>query len=273
MRLRRVTKIEHQPGVFLSLPQYAAEQETDQALYTSSVTLTGADYEYDLMGAQAAPKRNATERLAFRIVEDEPGEVNEQVDALRAALVAGARFKLWTEGEDTYGASEERWAYARVASMPRVRVEQQDVRSLTVAVLLSRLSDWYGETPIAGSPFGIVGDPEDLTVVNGGTARVRNAVLTLEGTFSNPVITNLTNGYRVESTRTSAEADLLRFDAGRPAVERSEDGGLSWSADYGAFVRASGQVQLMVLEPGVNELRVTGVSSGTLSVDAYPAWH
>ena len=113
-----------------------------------------------------------------------------------------------------------------------------------------------------------------FSITNSGNAPIYNAIITLAGTYTNPVIRNSTNGYQVESaTDGSSAAHLLRFDAGRPAVEKSTNTGTSWANDYANFVRQAGQVHLMVLDPGVNNFLVTGCSSGTLELTAYPAYH
>jgi hypothetical protein len=86
-------------------------------------------------------------------------------------------------------------------------------------------------------------------------------------------IVNLTNGYQVKSNRTGTSSnDRVRFDAGKPAVDYSANGGSTWTGDYANFVRKAGQVQFMVLEPGENSLQFTGLS-GSFVITAYPAYH
>lgn len=271
MRLRRVTRIEYRPGEYWELPVAGLDVESEQEVYASIATLTGASYVVDLMGADPAPKRPGSERVAFRLVEPTPADANLAVDIIRERLYHGGRVRIWTDGDDVEG-RRQRWAWGRVQSMPRVSVEMWEDRSATVSVGFARLSDWYGEDELLPDPVDIVASPEDVAVFNPGTARVYNAVLTLTGDVDHPRIENLANGYIAGSTRVGA-GEWLRFDAGRPAVLRSTDSGGTWTPDWGSWDRPVGQVQIMVLEPGENTLRVTGVTGGTLRVEAYPAWH
>ena len=127
----------------------------------------------------------------------------------------------------------------------------------------------------AGSAASSV-DPSlgSFAIVNAGNAPIYNAIITLAGTYTNPVIRNTTNGYQLETARDGTSADhKVRFDAGRPGVEYSADAGVTWAGDYANFVRQTGQVHLMVLDPGTNNFTVTGAASGTLTVTAYAAYH
>lgn len=102
------------------------------------------------------------------------------------------------------------------------------------------------------------------------TAVVKNAVITVKGPFTNPVITNTTTGYVLESTRDGVDGtDWLRFDSGRNAVEFSSDSGATWADDQANFVRAAGQVGLMQFAPGANSLTVEGANGGDVLVEFY----
>lgn len=271
MRLRRVVRIEYRPGEYWDIPTAGLEVESEQEVYSSIATLTGASYVVDLMGSDPAPKRPGAERLAFRLVEPTPEDANGAVDVIRERLYHGGRVRIWTDGDDV-AARRLRWAWGRVQSMPRVSVETWEDRSATITVGFARLSDWYGEDELFPDPVDIVASPVDVTVNNPGTARIYNAVITITGDVDHPRVENTANGYIAGSARVGA-GEWLRFDAGRPAVMRSTDAGGTWVLDWGYWYRPVGQVQLMVLEPGDNTLRVTGVSDGTLRVAAYPAWH
>lgn len=99
---------------------------------------------------------------------------------------------------------------------------------------------------------------------------VRNAIITVNGPFDGLKITNTTNGYVLESTTVGAgSSDWLRFDSGRNTVELSDDSGATWTDDQVRFVRAPGQVGLMVIDPGTNDFQVEGANGGTVVVEFY----
>lgn len=266
--IRRVTKVEYAPGQFLALPLYNAAQETSQGLNPLFIPMSGASYEYDAIGTGPATKSNAVERLSFLLLGDSGADINAQVDQLRAKLYVGGRLKVWTTGDefDEYGDpfETERWAVARITAMPEIPVGVRNYQSLPVTVSLNRGSDWAGEDPIEPAPIAVAGS---VVVNNPGTAPIRDVVITIDGSYSSLVITNTTNGKRLAS---SGSGSKIRFDAGRGAVERWN--GSAWIGDYANFVRRTGQVHLMAIEPGDNVLTISG-ATGTIAVDGYPKYH
>lgn len=272
--IRRYTKVEYAPGSFVDLPAFRSTHETEQELETAFEALTGADYDYDELSLNQTPKRNAIERVQFLVVEDTPGLVNAKLSELRSRL--RGRVKLWTSGSelDEYDdeSAVDRWAYARMLSMPRVTLQAENRRHAPVMMVFSRMSDWYAEDAIEDSE-AIAIDPDSFSILNPGDARVFNPVITLSGTYTNPRLTNGANGYVLESTRDGSSANhLLRFTVARRLVEFSSDNGATWVNDAANFVRQSGQVQPMVLESGANAFTITGMSSGTVTVDFFPAY-
>lgn len=271
----KFSKLDDSEELVFPLAEYAYEIEA--AMHTPEATLTGSHGGIDLLGSGLAVKESPQLRLSFVVYDDTPEEVEATVDALLDKAFRYGRGKLWTLGREDTGAGVAetlRWTRARALGMPRVEWEAGEI-------LLKRLSlgfrcdpFWYAEDALYDAALDVDTDPKELTVTNPGTARIYNAVFTCAGTAASGVtITNLTNSYRLKSTRAlSGGGTRLRFDAGRPAVETSVDGGTSWSGDYSRFVRRSGQVQLMVLEPGDNVLNVEGLI-GTLTIDANAAYH
>jgi hypothetical protein len=270
--IRYISKFEYAPGSFYTFPLYRYEYEPSQELVVASAALSGGNYSYDLLGSSRAPKRNSIHRLRFLEV-GHPGLINADLDALRAYLYEGAQGKVWAKGtlfDDHDGEFEdERWAYGRIASMPNLQLRVENVGHVPAFVTFECSSDFYSEE-LEEQSFAITGT-ETVSVLNPGTAPVYNAVLTLKGTFSNPKIENLTNDYVVESERDGSSTDhWLQIRAPR-RVHFSSNGGVTWTGDYANLVR--NPVQLMVLEPGLNSLRVTGMSNGALDIEFYPAWH
>ncbi len=114
-----------------------------------------------------------------------------------------------------------------------------------------------------------------VTVTNPGTAPVRNAVLTLSGTLLEPAVRNVTTGEEVGTAFVGASPDdILRLDAGRLAVEVSDDGGATWTDHYDSVVLGDTQLGLITLAPGDNALEVDvgDDPDGTLHVAFHAAY-
>lgn len=125
-------------------------------------------------------------------------------------------------------------------------------------------SGFLGGTTAGGSVY----DPASpFSITNPGNAPIFDVTITIDGSYTDPVIRNTTNGYRLQSSGTGTK---IRYDAGRPAVETWD--GSEWVNDYANFQRNVGQVHLMRLEPGSNSFTVSG-ATGDLIISAYPAWH
>lgn len=248
--------------------------EFDQPLYVPSEPQVGAHGEFDMLRDGSAAKGAMLVRLGFTVFEEHPKDVETTIDEMQAKLWSYGRGKLWTSGLDSAGAVELRWARGRVMQMPSLRWSGGQVLSKAATLGFRCDPFWYSEDPLLESALTVESDPDVFEVTNPGNAPVYNAILTLSGTYTNPVIRNNTNGYQVASTTDGSSADhLLRFDAGRPAIEKSTNNGSTWANDYANYVRQSGQVHLMVLDPGVNEIEVTGCSSGSLTIAGNGAFH
>jgi hypothetical protein len=245
--------------------------ESEQELSSSIATIAGASYAVDLAGGLPSPKRPAQERVAFSVIGDTSAQVNAAADEIRAKLIGYGKVKLWTEGESD-GGPERRWAWGRITGVPKIAVERWATNYATVTFTALRLTDWRGEDEIAPDPVPISG-VTDVPIVNPGNARIFDAVITLENAdVTEPTITNLGNIYVAGSDRVGI-GEWLRWDAGTPAVQRSVDAGATWAADWAHWRRPIGQGHIMVLEPGTQTLRVSGVTTGTLRITAWPAWH
>jgi len=94
-------------------------------------------------------------------------------------------------------------------------------------------------------------------VTNPGNAPVRNAVVTLAGSVLEPTIRNVTTGDEVGSPFAGVSPDdVLRLDAGRVAIEVSDDGGATWANHYDDAVLGDTQLGIITLEPGQNDFEV-----------------
>ncbi len=253
-------------------PTAAYSFEAEGGLRAPEAALTGGHGGLDLLGAGTPVKESGILRLSFEVLEDTPTAVEVTVDDMLDKLFRYGRGKLYTEGLES-DVETLRWTRGRAISMPRINWSAGEQLKKRAVVGFRHDPFWYDDVALYASPITIDSDPKVITVTNTGNARIYNAVLTVAGTFSALTITNTTNGYRLKTNRTGASAaDLVRFDAAKPAVDYSDDTGSTWTGDYAKFLRRSGQVHLNVIEPGVNSLTVAGLS-GTLTIDAFPAFH
>lgn len=270
MAPRYLSRIENADStVSITLPRYRAEYEQEQPLVHNLAALTGADYSYDQMGLSASVKGNGIERVRFLEV-GQPEEIDAAIDDLKALSRYG-RLKIFTTGEDDHQGGTERWAWARMQMMPSLSLGVTNRQHAPVSLAFERLSNFFAAERY-DTDFNLSGS-DTITVENFGTAPVYDAEFLLSGTFSNPVIFNTTTVYRMESTRDGAGAsDILRFMSPR-FVDFSSDSGVNWAGDYANYVRTRGQIQLMKLDAGINQLTITGASSAILTVRFWPAFH
>jgi hypothetical protein len=247
------------------------EWDSSQPLYVPSVPLVGANYAYDQLGSAPPVKQNARETLRFVVYEDTPAEVDTAIDALKARCVSIGLGKLWLTASD----GSRRWAYARVAAMPALHWAAGDILRKAVSIDFDRQSDWYASSQSSSSNV-LASDPDTFTIANPSANKLFNSVIRIANTWTSPVtIENTTNGYGIVYSGDDGVSpnDVVRFDAGTGRVDRSADGGSTWTQDYADYAPlAAGQVQIMVLEPGDNDFSVASANGATVTVLFYPAF-
>ena len=135
--ISRIHKAEYLPGQFVEFPSYRYTRETEQGLHNSFTDLTGADYGYDMVGIGRAAKKNAIERIAFLLIGT-PAEVNTAFEDLQTNLQG--RIKLWSTDD-----IDELWAYARLVSMPLLRLDVINRQHMPVTLVFERMTDWQVE--------------------------------------------------------------------------------------------------------------------------------
>lgn len=135
--IKRITRVIYGPGGsdYIDLPTHNSIQETEQGLWTSFADLTGADYGYDQIGTGQPAKKNAIERVAFTIVEDDSDDVNDTYDDLET-LITGRVQLVRSDGSAT------ETAYARLRSMPSRNLSVEHARHMPVVLVFERISDW-----------------------------------------------------------------------------------------------------------------------------------
>ena len=256
----------------VNLPLARAELESSQELRTALVEAVGMDYAVDLHGTGRAPLGVGRERLRALLTGDDADAFDTAADALRADIYAIGRGKLWSVGDD----ATERWAWARARAMPDIQVSSRATRLAPVVIEFDRLSDWYGDTETE-IVTALTTDPQVIAVTNDGTADARAITFVLDanaaGGFSAPEISHALTGESWASTRVASNGShILRVNTGAYTVERSTDGGSSWSDDYAAFSTGSVQVGFMRFIPGAQSIEVAGCTNATLTISFYPAF-
>lgn len=250
------------PSYTFPLNRY--EWEESQSVRTPRQLISGAPGAFDMLGNEASIKDIRQERLRFMLTGTTTAN-DTAFDLMKKVLHGGGRGKLWLVDDN----SVRRWTWGRLQEMPSVQVSYRSPILQPAILGLVADPDFFDEnaTESEAAATGTV------TITNPGNQRVYNAVLTLRGTATNPVITNTTNGYVLSTTRDIAsDLQRIRFDAGRDEVKYASDGS-SFADDYSQFQRQSGQIQLFVLEPGDNLLTFSGISSATLSWRFFGAHH
>lgn len=250
------------------------EWEQTQPLVSPRTQLVGADYAYDQLGNSAAIKGIGVEVARFQLFEDSISELNSALDTIRSGCVRNGRGKLWSiEAADTL-----RWCWARVQSVPDIRLMPLNVTWAPVAITFDRLSDWYAEDATLVTETASA-SPTLISVSNAGNAPVRNAIIELRagsaGGFDDFTLESLSTGDSFSSARTAAgSSSRLRIHCGKRSVEYSNDAGATWAADYGNFSYGAKQVDFLRLEAGNNSLRfLMGTTPDVeIRITFYAAW-
>lgn len=239
-----------------------------QPIRMSQVVIAGASHAFDQLGTGVAPKNGPLATHSVVIAESTGTAVDDEYDDMRSKLYKAGLGKLYVadEGDD------ERWAWARLAAMPTTDWTLGDHSTLAVQLQWAIISDWHSETAY-NQTFTIDASPKTVSVVNPGNARVYDAVLILKGTYTNPSILNDLNDYQISTTRDGSNAaHWLEIRAGRPSVRFSTDSGVTYTGDFALVTLPTNQIQLMVLEPGAQDIIVTGGNGSTLTVQFDPPW-
>lgn len=273
---RTLEKFEDVAGsVSQLMPDAEFEWSTRQALQNPFATISGANYGYRHQGTAPAVKAFAYESVTCSILAtpgQTPADVDTAYDALKQKLWSIGRGKIFTIDS----AGTRRWAYASLQAMPEMRWRAGDIFEIALVISFVRESDWYSTTLTTGS--GTMGGA--VVIANPGNAPVWNAIITIGGTYTNPVVTNNTaviyntaaQKYILQTNRDGTNANhRVKFDAGEDSVEYAPDA-VTYADDYANFVR--NQVHQMRLDPGNNSFTGTGVSaSTTLYWSFYAAYH
>lgn len=264
-------KVENSAGtVSYTFPTEMYELEMRQGLRVPSAALVGADFDLDLLGSAVAPKESGRARLRFIISDPTVANVETEIDTLREKIYGMGVCKVYIINA---AGTTRRWAWGRPVAMPDIDIRIGQVRAMAVALEFRWDSAWYSTT-LTEEGEAINADPDTITITNPGNTKVKDAIITIRGTFTNPSVSNSTSGYSFSSTRDGSDPDhWLKIDSGRHTVEFSTDGGSTYADDIALFTRGATQVAFMHFLAGDNTLVITGCNGATIDVDFYGANH
>lgn len=273
--IRYLEKLTSEDGLLsYTFPVDDYEHEAEQRYREASEAIIGADYAHDFGGVQPWAKDVGNEAVRFTIWGTSEADAESQFDTCAATLRRIGRGKLYALASD----GSRRWAWAKLAARPTYSARVDDFYNVAVALRFRRFSDWFASSPTTGTQ-AVAATPTQFSISNPGNAPVLAAVFRLRSNgaagFTNPSLTNLTNGYSVSSTRDAANGNSeLKIDAGAARVLWSTDDGANYADDYALATLGALQVGLMRLEPGSNVMRYTDGATPNLSLEwsFYPAY-
>jgi hypothetical protein len=272
--LRYLEKFESANGlVSCVFPGDDYEYEPEQGYRRTDAGVLG-DYAHDFLGGSPWLKEPGSEAVRFTIWGSSAGNVDSTYDSLVGEcreIGLGKLFLLDSAGT-------RRWCWAKLGERPTYEVGIDQYFHAPVSLRFVRYSDWLSTSLQTGS-VDLDATPKTFSITNPGNARVRGAaalLFTIAGTFTNPILKNVTLDQQVASSRDgSAAAHVLKVDCERESVEWSTDTGASYADDYANVTLPATQVALLELAPGENDFEYTdgGAPAGTLNYQFYPAWH
>lgn len=268
MTIRFAEKFTNSGGsLSYTFPLEAYEWSSQADLRNQPATSVGLDYAYDLLRSSIAPVNLGKESIRFFIVQTTDALVDTQLDSLKSLAYRIGKGKLWTLGAD----GTRRWCWARLKAMPSFSVGVQNRKFQPAVLEFQRYSPWFAENITTSTSATISASPTTYVVNNPGNIPVKIPVITLTplgaAGYVDPTIENTTNGYSFQSLRDSVStSSRLRFDCDRMAVEYSEDAAASWAPDWTNFNIGVNQAEMMILEPGDNNIKYTGGGTPNLTI-------
>ena len=272
--IRYLEKLTSEDGLLsYTFPVDDYEHEAEQRYREASEAIIGADYAHDFGGVQPWAKDVGDEAVRFTIWGTSEADAETQFDTCAGTLRRIGRGKLYALASD----GSRRWAWAKLAARPTYSARVDDFYNVAVALRFRRYSDWFASAATTGTQ-AVTATPTAFTITNPGNApalvtfRLRSSSA---AGFTNPSLTNLTNGYSVASTRDAVSVDSeLRIDAAASRVQWSTNDGVDYTDDYSLVTIGALQVGLMRLEPGANDFEYAdgGTPNLTIEWSFYPTY-
>jgi len=267
-------------GNEIEFPLNVYEYTPEMNLQRDLMQVNGIQYAYNPMGFRASKKQPARESVRFLFGEESVENLSYRIDQFRAACLNNGLGKIWTRGWEE-GVETERWAWAFADQMPRYTVTTLTIEVLPMSIQFMRIDDWMSPDLVTETlTFSATGTLNNLAVLGNIDVDAQTIILkpNVNAGFSNPVITNLTTGYVLQSLRDSAAtANRLRLQTeigGPNGIQWSADG-VTFSSDWANYVIQSKQLPTTFkTKAGDNSIRYDG--AGTVNLDVIfqytPRW-
>lgn len=263
MTARRLVRFESLDGAtVVQFGEHGYSWQTDETLRLALSQAARASWAWDHLGTAPAPVDVAVERVVWTLIGATEADLEAQLSAVRAGLLAIGRG--WLVRVDSDGT--ERRAVARAAMMPSFTRAPGSQRMLAIQLEFRRLSHWQATVQTTGSQL-ISAASVPFTISNPGNLACDAIVFRLRSNSATggtaPRLDNTTTGWWFASSRTmTSAADEIRVDTGAWLVQWSTNDGASYTADWATFSYGTAQEGIMRLAPGVNQFVAT-VGSGT----------
>lgn len=253
----------------------------DLSSYATLVaSVAGADEMPPLRGDDAAKTGLTGRQYLAKLLDYRRVTLVLFVSSLSASGVDGGAAQARTNLDALYAVLAPRAQAALVRTMPDASTRQAQAECVAVnnfqdpvahhAFILSaefRLTDpwWYGASTTGPGSTSINANPKDITFVNPGSARNHRLLIDITGSITNPRVTNQTTGAFVQFTGTVGASKHLLIDP--YAFTITNDG-----ADVIGSLSHGPTVPWLDIVPGSQVFRVTGGTTGSIVITAWPAY-
>lgn len=223
-----------------------------------------------LTGRQYLPKLLDSRRVGLVLM----------VTSQSAAGVGGARTQARTNLDALYAVLTPRAQGTLSRTMPDGTTRSAPAECVGVSAIRNpaaenvyiltaqfQLADpwWRGPSTTGPGSTSITTNPKDITFTNPGSVRDHKLLIDITGAITNPRVTNQTTGAWVQFTGSVGASKHLLIDP--YAFTITNDG-----VDVIGSLSHGPTVPWLDLVPGTQTLRVTGGTTGSILVTAYPAY-
>lgn len=267
--MRVLVRFESADGsLVIDLPRLRGEQSEGQAARNVLARPPLLPYAADLHGSSMVVADAADVRLRAILLDP---TADADLDQLRARLRRIGRGKLWMR----LGDNTERWCWARPEDLASIEIGYEQPLVTGLSLSFTRLSDWYAQAQSEVTQ-NVTASPTTFQIVSNGAVLSRQLEVEITANaasgFANPKLENLAAGreFTVSASSTAA-GQKVRVTLSSNLTRRAQFfDGTSWS-DV-SVTAGPKQAELMVIVPGAQDIRVSGVTNGTVALRWYDAF-